>query len=224
MSGHDAEEVLLGAREVTDRLLAGASQMSVAAEAGGVLEYGIGTMVFRLQEKGVLSCQAQAYLRLLNDIPRLRNKDGVAIPATRRSVIDHLRKIGMIEEGLPVRALKPAGTTPSAAQVLEVTEEVTKISVKDIISKRRSKDIVNARFMTMWVLRTVSGTSFSVIGEHLGGKDHTSVINGVSQVDLRRKTEKGTLDQSERIANDSDYHGIWSSMDILLRQSRLRLV
>jgi len=219
-----SDAVLVGAREVTERLLSGGSQMCAASEAGGVIEYGIGLMMFRLQEKGVLSCQSQAYHRLMSDLPRVRNRDGVPIAATRRSVLEILRKTGFVDDALPVRALKPAGTTPSAAQVLEVTEEVTGISVRDIISKRRSKDIVNARFMTMWVLRTVSGTSFSVIGEHLGGKDHTSVINGVSQVDIRRKTEKGTLDQSERIADSSDYLGIWSSMDILLRQSRLRLV
>ena len=223
-SASTPDTVLLGAREVTEKLLAGHSQMSVAAEAKGALEYGIGTMLYRLEEKGVLTSHDQAYQKLLSDIPRLRNKDGVPIKATRQNVIEHLRKIGLVEDGLPVRALKPAGTTPSAAQVLEVTEEVTGISVREIISKRRSKDIVNARFITMWVLRTVSGTSFSVIGEHLGGKDHTSVINGVSQVDLRRKTDKGTLEQSDRIADDADLLGIRSSMDILLRQSRLRLV
>lgn len=217
-------EVLHRAQEVTGGMMAGKSQMSSAIDAGGVLEFGIGIMMFRLKTKGILTCEGGAYNRLVRDLPKMRDKDGNQVMATRTTVIEHLRKTGFIDALSPIRNLKPAGTTPSAAQVLDVTEEVTKVPVRDIISKRRSKDIVNARFMSMWVMRTISGVSFSVIGEQLGGKDHTSVINGVSQIDLRRRIDKSTRNMSNEIAEGSDYLGVKNSMDILLRQSRISAV
>jgi hypothetical protein len=217
-------EVLRRAQQVTRGMMDGKSQMSSAMDSGGVLEFGIGVMMFRLRAKGILTCEAGAYERMIRDLPQMRDKDGNRLLATRTTVIEHLRKTGFIDTVSPVRNLKPAGTTPSAAQVLDVTEEVTKIPVRDIISKRRSKDIVNARFMSMWVMRTISGVSFSVIGEQLGGKDHTSVINGVSQIDLRRRIDKSTRTMSNDIAEGSDYLGVKNSMDILLRQSRISAV
>jgi len=218
------DNTLFGAWTVTKALKNGRTQMDVVTEAGGVEQFGIGMMMFRLQDKGLLRSEDEAYHRLIEELPLWRTTDGATVAANRRTVLDHLRKIKLLDDGLPVRALKPAGTTPSATQVLEVTEEVTNVPVRDITSRRRSKDIVKARFMAMWVLRTVSGISFSVIGEHLGGKDHTSVINGVSQVDLRRKMIKATREETDRIADDADHLGIKSSMEILLRQSRLKLV
>lgn len=220
----ETDEVLFRSWEVTRDLMAGHSQMEVARKSEGVMEYGIGLMMFRLLEKGHLKCETRAYQILVEQLPENRNMDGKPAPASRRTVLDNLRKNNLIDRNIPVRSLKPAGTTPTACQVLEVTERVMNIPVRDIISKRRSKEIVTARFMAMWVLRNVSGVSFSVIGEHLGGKDHTSVINGVAQIDLRRKTIKDIGPQTELVSDDADYLGITSSMDILLRQRRLTLV
>ena len=215
---------LMEARSVGRDLRRGVAQVDVATRANGTVAYGIGVMLSRLREKGLLSCEELAYESLMRHIPGPVGLTGSAVPANRRTVLEHLRKMQLLEGGLPVRALKPTGTTPNVSHVLRVTEEVTGVSGQDVLSRNRSKGIVTARFFAMWALRTVSGTSFSVIGEHFGGKDHTTVINAVSQVDLRRRSDAADKTSTDQIVDDADLIGIRCNMELLIRQRRLRLV
>lgn len=215
---------LMEARSVSRELRGGASQIDVAMRVSGPVAYGIGVMLYRLKEKELLLCEELAFEGLLRHLPGPAGLPGAALPANRRTVLEHLRKMRMLEDGLPVRALKPSGTTPNVSHVLRVTEEVTEVSGQDILSRNRSKGIVTARFFAMWALRTVSGTSFSVIGEQFGGKDHTTVINAVSQVDLRRRRDAADKTSTDQIVDDADLIGIRCNMELLLRQRRLRLV
>lgn len=220
----EVEAILLEARELTRSLRRGTAQVEVAMRATGPAPYGIGVMLYRLQEKQLLLSEELAYDSLLRQQAHPVGLTGAGAPANRRTVIDHLRKIRLIEADLPVRALKPSGTTPNVGHVLRVTEERVGVSGQDVLSRNRSKTIVTARFFAMWALRTVSGTSFSVIGEQFGGKDHTTVINAVSQVELRRRADAGDRAATDQIVDEADLLGIRANMDLLLRPCRLRLV
>jgi hypothetical protein len=218
----EVRQTLTGARDVTRALLLGRPQAEVARRVRDPLTYGIGAMIFQLTEKKILSCEGIAYRSLLSGISGFRTGTGAQAPANRRTVIEHLRKNYFISDSLPVKALKPAGTTPTVAHVLKVTEQVTGISVTDILSRDRSRDIVTARFFAMWSLRAVSGTSFSVIGDRIGGKDHTTVINAVNQIEIKRS--QGERDRTDQIVDESDLIGIKTNMDLLTRNPVLRAV
>lgn len=224
LCGQEVESVLLAARRVTRSLKAGAPPVSAAIRVPRPAPYGIGVMLFRLWEKQLLTCDELAYEALLSHLPGPFGPTGGATPAGRRTVIEHLRKMRLIGPDLPVRALKPTGTTPNVTHVLQVTERLTGVPIADILSRNRSRDIVEARFFAMWTLRTVSGTSFSVIGEQFGGKDHTTVINAVAQVDLKRRLDGGDRDLTDRIMDEADLLGVKANMDLLLRPCRLRAI
>jgi hypothetical protein len=212
---------LMEARSVSREMRRGLSQVEVATRVSGAAPYGIGVMLSRLKEKELILCEEAAYERLLD---HLAGPSGTCVQANRRTVIEHLRKMNMLADGIPVRTLKPSGTTPNVSHVLRVTEEIMKVSGQEILSRNRSKGIVNARFFAMWALRTVSGTSFSAIGEQFGGKDHTTVINAVSQVELKRSSDASDRSRTDRIVDESDLLGIRCNMELLLRQRRLRLI
>jgi len=218
----DVRQTLLGAWDITRSLLSGRPQPEVARRSKSPLEYGIGAMIYQLMEKKVLSCDEVIYTNLLSGISSARTETGSQTPANRRTVIQFLRKNKIIPENMSVRYLKPAGTTPTVAHVLKVTEAVTGVSTANILSRDRSRDIVDARFFAMWSLRSVSGTSFSVIGERIGGKDHTTVINAVNQVNLKRS--QGERDQTDQIVDESDLIGIQSNLDLLTHSPVLRAV
>jgi hypothetical protein len=217
-------EVLKGAERVVTSLRSGTPQTEVARRAEGPLPYGIGLMLFRLVEKKLLDDEALAFRSLRAEIGRARSGMSAAGTVSRRTVIANLRKNQLIDPSLSVRAIKPSGSTPNIHQVIRITEESTKISAEEILSRNRSRPIVNARFCAMWALRAVSGTSFSVIGEHFGGKDHTTVINAVNQVDLKRLTDNAFRKSTDQIVDDADLIGVRSSLEMLRRNCALRAV
>lgn len=220
----EVEEILRAAWDVTRSLKGMRPPSEIARRAQSPLAYGIGMMMFRLVEKKIISCDETAYDSLLCGMPGARGRNGGQAPANRRTVIDHLRKNMIIERAISVRALKPSGSTPTVAHVLRVTDSVMGVTPADVLSRNRSRPIVTARFFAMWSLRTVSGTSFSVIGDHFGGKDHTTVINAVNQVDIRRSNDQGDRANTDQIVDEADLIGIKSSMDMLIRQASLKVV
>jgi hypothetical protein len=52
------------------------------------------------------------------------------------------------------------------------------VTMKDVISDFRDREVVAARFECYWHMREVLKMSFPAIGAALGGKDHTSVLHG----------------------------------------------
>ncbi len=76
---------------------------------------------------------------------------------------------------------KPAKTvTPQ--MIMEVTSRYYNISVSDILSNRRSKDVIVPRQVAMYLCRYLLSMTFPKIGEAFGGKDHTTVIHACNKV------------------------------------------
>lgn len=70
----------------------------------------------------------------------------------------------------------------SADLVLRVVCELMKISVEDLLSQSRRKDISHGRKVAMYLMRQHTNLSLPKIGEALGGKDHTTVIYSCDRV------------------------------------------
>lgn len=66
--------------------------------------------------------------------------------------------------------------------IMEVVSRYYNISVSDILSNRRSKDIIVPRQVAMYLCRYVINMTFPKIGEVFGGKDHTTVIHACNKV------------------------------------------
>jgi len=58
-----------------------------------------------------------------------------------------------------------------------------KIQIEDLLSKKRTKELVVPRQITMYLLRHVCGMSFPEIGKEMGGKDHSTIMHGCSKIE-----------------------------------------
>ncbi len=66
--------------------------------------------------------------------------------------------------------------------IIDTVTKYFETSLKDLCGKRRTKDIVIPRQMTMFLLRNELGLNLTDIGELLGGRDHTTVIHGYNKI------------------------------------------
>jgi chromosomal replication initiator protein len=69
-----------------------------------------------------------------------------------------------------------------ASLVLEETARYFGLSVDDLVSPSRSRPLTTARHVAMYLLRECTAMSYVRIGELFGGRDHTTVLHGVTKI------------------------------------------
>ena len=80
--------------------------------------------------------------------------------------------------------LLPQGETEiPPALILEETARYFGLSVDDLVSPSRSRPLTTARHVAMYLLRECTAMSYVRIGEFFGGRDHSTVLHGVTKID-----------------------------------------
>jgi chromosomal replication initiator protein len=67
-------------------------------------------------------------------------------------------------------------------EVIRATAGKCNVKLSDLKSKKKSKNIVQARQTAMFLCRRLTNASFPDIGEKLGGRDHSTVIYAVNKI------------------------------------------
>ena len=89
---------------------------------------------------------------------------------------------------------------PVPVTVEKIIEEVARTygtSPEDIRSSKRSANISNARQVAMYVVREITQMPMTSIGEEFGGRDHSTVVYAIQQVEkgmARDPKTKGTVE------------------------------
>ena len=65
----------------------------------------------------------------------------------------------------------------TSAQILQQTADYFKLSMEELCSKSRTRTLVSARQIAMYLCRELTDMSLPKIGQELGGRDHTTVIH-----------------------------------------------
>ena len=119
--------------------------------------------------------------RITNSI---RELEGALIRVTafaslNRAVVD----LALAEEVL--RDFIPDGLSPelTADQIMDVTSEYFGVSMEDLRGQSRSRVLVNARQVAMYLCRELTDLSLPRIGQAFGGRDHTTVMHAVKKVE-----------------------------------------
>lgn len=86
---------------------------------------------------------------------------------------------------------KPREITPQL--IIEVVADHFQISIDQMISKTRSKDIAKPRQIAMYLCKNMTNTPLDSIGAVLGGRDHSTIIHGINKI-----TEEYDADENIR--------------------------
>jgi chromosomal replication initiator protein len=78
-----------------------------------------------------------------------------------------------------LKDLIPDATDPeiTAAGIMSATAEYFGVSMEDLCGSSRSRSLVTARQIAMYLCRELTDLSLPKIGTHFGGRDHTTVIH-----------------------------------------------
>jgi len=79
-------------------------------------------------------------------------------------------------------------------------------TISRLQGKRRLKNLVQARQVFSYLARKHTKASFQTIGHYLGGRDHTTIMHGVRQVEKQLKKSAEFRAQMDELENKVAMH------------------
>ncbi len=132
----------------------------------------------------------------------IRELEGALIRVTafaslNRAMVD----LALAEEVL--RDFIPDGTTPelTADQIMETTSEYYGVSIDDLRGQSRSRVLVNARQVAMYLCRELTDMSLPRIGQAFGGRDHTTVMHADRKIRQQMAERRTLFNQIAELTN-----------------------
>lgn len=87
----------------------------------------------------------------------------------------------------------------SIEEIAKVVSNFYNLEEDLVYEKTRRKEVVKTRQIIMYILREDFNVSYPLIGQKLGGKDHTTVIHSCSKVEKELKNNPSLIQEIEQI-------------------------
>lgn len=100
-----------------------------------------------------------------------------------------------------------AGTRITIDLILNSVATTTGISIAEIKGDKRTRPVVQARHLAMYLARELTDTSLPKIGERFGGRDHTTVMHGVKSI-------------ARQMAEDRDIYNLVQQLTMRVKSAR----
>jgi len=110
------------------------------------------------------------------------------------------------------------GPVLSPERIRQVVAQRWRVRADALASKRKTKDITVPRQVAMYLMKRTLDMSLVRIGEHFGGRDHSTVIHSIRKVEEEmakdpsfRHQVESTLAEVNEAADDSVHRDKWIS-------------
>ena len=101
---------------------------------------------------------------------------------------------------------KPDKSILGVDQIMEYTAKVFEVPIDQLRAKTRKKDIVKARQTAMYLAKQLTDHSLITIGLHFGGRDHSTVIHSIENVENAIKNETIFRQKIESMKKHLEYN------------------
>jgi chromosomal replication initiator protein len=96
-----------------------------------------------------------------------------------------------------LRRERESGPVLSPERIRELVAQRWRVRADALASKRRTKDVTVPRQVAMYLMKETLGMSLVRIGEHFGGRDHSTVIHSIRKVEEQMQQDPAFRHQVE---------------------------
>ena len=76
--------------------------------------------------------------------------------------------------------------------ITDIVADHFDLTPADIIGNRRNSQIAFPRQIVMYLCRQMTDCTLKIIGQYLGGRDHTTIMNGINKIEAELETSEST--------------------------------
>ncbi len=132
----------------------------------------------------------------------IRELEGALIRVTafaslNRQTVD----LGLAEIVLKGLIPEDGSNTITGATIMAASAEYFGLTMEDICGSSRSRALVTARQIAMYLCRELTDMSLPKIGQMFGGRDHTTVMHAVGKIRGQMPERRATFNQVTEITN-----------------------
>lgn len=119
--------------------------------------------------------------------------------------VKKLKAYSLLEKKEPSIAIAQAAISdiinndqPTSVTVDKIVEEVARtygVSIEDIRSQKRNANVSSARQVAIYVVREITQIPLAEIGKAFGGRDHSTIVYAIQQVEKSFKKDRSAKDK-----------------------------
>ncbi len=95
----------------------------------------------------------------------------------------------------------PPHRGPTVALIKAMVAEYYDIPPIDMVSDRRSREVARPRQVAMYLANRLTTQSTPAIGRYLGGRDHTTVMHGIRNIERLRLVDTDIADDIDALVD-----------------------
>lgn len=99
-------------------------------------------------------------------------------------------------------SVKEEEKTITPKEIISAVSKLFRVNEDDITSKRKTKEIVIPRQVSIYLCKNLTELSFNKIGEYFGGKDHSTVMHAVKKVEEYKLTDPEIREKVETLTKN----------------------
>ncbi|WP_432544797.1 chromosomal replication initiator protein DnaA [Kineococcus sp. SYSU DK002] len=132
----------------------------------------------------------------------IRELEGALIRVTAFASLNR-QPVDMSLAEIVLRDLIPNDETPeiTAAAIMGQTASYFSVTLEDLCGTSRSRTLVTARQIAMYLCRELTELSLPKIGQHFGGRDHTTVMHAERKIKQQMAERRSTYNQVTELTN-----------------------
>ncbi|WP_337062302.1 chromosomal replication initiator protein DnaA [Kineococcus sp. G2] len=132
----------------------------------------------------------------------IRELEGALIRVTAFASLNR-QPVDMQLAEIVLRDLIPNDETPeiTAAAIMGQTASYFNVTLEDLCGTSRSRTLVTARQIAMYLCRELTELSLPKIGQHFGGRDHTTVMHAERKIKQQMAERRSTFNQVTELTN-----------------------
>jgi chromosomal replication initiator protein len=132
----------------------------------------------------------------------IREIEGVLIKLLAISSITNTDITLDLVKGILKESIKKERAKISIDEIIESVAQYYKIPPNTLREKNRRKEVAQCRQIAMYIAKTITNHSLKTIGLHFGGRDHSTVIHAIHQIEELQGKDEGVLRDINYISSE----------------------